>query len=49
MPSVYNLVKYNGSEELLKGAALVSTNEVEQLEWQQRGEVSSRLQDSSRL
>jgi hypothetical protein len=39
MPSVYNLVKYDGSEVLSKGAALISTNEVEQLEWQQRGEV----------
>jgi hypothetical protein len=39
MPSVYNLVKYDGSEVLSKGAALISTNEVEQLEWQQRGGV----------
>jgi RNase H-like domain found in reverse transcriptase len=38
-PSVYNLAKYNGSEELLKGAVLISADEAEQLEWQQRGGV----------
>jgi hypothetical protein len=38
-PSVYNLAKYNGSEGLLKGAVLISADEAEQLEWQQRGGV----------